>query len=71
MRHEIGDALEHAARLEDEGGEGDFGEIHAHSGARWTDLAETCVGPNEHAEKRSGSARDPSEGGGGRDYRPS
>lgn len=31
MRHEVCDALEHAAGLEDEGGEGDFGEVHAHS----------------------------------------
>ena len=29
MGHEVGDALEHAAGLEDEGGEGDPGEVHA------------------------------------------
>ena len=34
MGHEVGDALEHAARLEDERREGDLVEIHADSGAR-------------------------------------
>ncbi len=32
MRHEIRYALKHTPRLEDEGREGDFGEVHADSG---------------------------------------
>ena len=34
MGHEVGDALEHAARLEDERREGDLVEIHADSGRK-------------------------------------
>lgn len=39
MRHEIRYALEHTPGFEDEGWEGDFGEVHADSGGdgreRW------------------------------------
>jgi len=37
--HEVGDALEHASGLEDKGGEGNAGEIHADSAARMSGWA--------------------------------